>query len=97
MAQMTADSAVLAKEASNFERISSELKGVIAQVESTTSSLAASGVDRPRLPLRVRCSAFTKLPAVRFKRSMTSPTTSIQPVPTTRRPTTTGPKRSPRR
>lgn len=33
------DIAVLAKEAGNFERISGELKGVIARVESTASSL----------------------------------------------------------
>ena len=35
MAQMNTDAAVLAKEAANFERISGELKGVIAHVEST--------------------------------------------------------------
>lgn len=40
MAQMNTDAAVLAKEAANFERISGELKGVIAQVESTAGSLA---------------------------------------------------------
>ena len=33
MAQMNTDAAVLAKEAANFERISGELKGVIAHVE----------------------------------------------------------------
>jgi WXG100 family type VII secretion target len=40
MAQMNTDAAVLAKEAANFERISGELKAVIAQVESTAGSLA---------------------------------------------------------
>ncbi|CRZ17174.1 WXG100 family type VII secretion target [Mycolicibacterium neworleansense] len=40
MAQMNTDAAVLAKEAANFERISGELKSVIAQVESTGGSLA---------------------------------------------------------
>jgi WXG100 family type VII secretion target len=40
MAQMNTDAAVLAKEAANFERISGELKSVIAQVESTAGSLA---------------------------------------------------------
>jgi WXG100 family type VII secretion target len=40
MAQMQTDAAVLAKEASNFERISGELKGVIAHVESVAGSLA---------------------------------------------------------
>jgi WXG100 family type VII secretion target len=40
MAQMNTDAAVLAKEASNFERISGELKGIIAQVEGTAGSLA---------------------------------------------------------
>jgi ESAT-6 family protein len=40
MAQMNTDAAVLAKEASNFERISGELKGVIAHVESVAGSLA---------------------------------------------------------
>jgi len=40
MAQMQTDAAVLAKEASNFERISGELKGVIAHVESTAGTLA---------------------------------------------------------
>jgi WXG100 family type VII secretion target len=38
---MNTDAAVLAKEAANFERISGELKGVIAHVESTGGSLAA--------------------------------------------------------
>jgi len=41
MAQMNTDAAVLAKEAANFERISGELKSVIAQVESTGGTLAA--------------------------------------------------------
>ena len=41
MAQMNTDAAVLAKEAANFERISGELKGVIAHVESTAGALAA--------------------------------------------------------
>lgn len=40
MAQMNTDAAVLAKEASNFERISGELKGIRAQVESTAGALA---------------------------------------------------------
>ena len=40
MAQMNTDAAVLAKEAANFERISGELKGVIAHVESTAGALA---------------------------------------------------------
>ena len=40
MAQMNTDAAVLAKEAANFERISGELKGVIALVESTAGALA---------------------------------------------------------
>ncbi|MBS4728054.1 WXG100 family type VII secretion target [Mycobacterium sp. SM1] len=40
MAQMNTDAAVLAKEASNFERISGELKGVIAHVEATAGALA---------------------------------------------------------
>ena len=38
MAQMNTDAAVLAKEAANFERISGELKGVIAHVESTAAA-----------------------------------------------------------
>lgn len=38
---MNTDAAVLAKEAANFDRISGELKGVIAQVESTGGALAA--------------------------------------------------------
>ncbi len=42
MAQMNTDAAVLAKEAGNFERISAELKSVIAQVEGTASALAGS-------------------------------------------------------
>ncbi|MBU9762277.1 WXG100 family type VII secretion target [Mycobacterium sp. TNTM28] len=46
MAQMNTDAAVLAKEAANFERISGELKSVIAQVESTGSSLAAQMVGQ---------------------------------------------------
>lgn len=46
MAAMNTDAAVLAKEAANFERISGELKGVIAQVESTGSALAAQMVGQ---------------------------------------------------
>lgn len=41
MAAMNTDTAVLAKEAANFERISGELQSVIAQVESTGSTLAS--------------------------------------------------------
>ncbi|WP_205874288.1 WXG100 family type VII secretion target [Mycobacterium camsae] len=40
MAELTTDAAVLATEARSFERISSDLKSVIARVESTSSSLA---------------------------------------------------------
>ncbi len=40
MPQMNTDAAVLAKEASNFERISGELKSVIASVEATAGSLS---------------------------------------------------------
>ena len=39
---MNTDAAVLAKEAANFERISGELKGVIAQVESTAAAALAA-------------------------------------------------------
>ena len=39
MPQMNTDAAVLAKEAANFDRISGELKGVMAHVESTAGSL----------------------------------------------------------
>ncbi len=46
MAQMNTDAAVLAKEAANFERISGELKSVIAQVESTGTTLAAQMVGQ---------------------------------------------------
>ena len=46
MAAMNTDAAVLAKEAANFERISGELKGVIGQVESTGSALAAQMVGQ---------------------------------------------------
>lgn len=41
MEQMNADVAVLARAAGNFERISGELKAVIAQVEGTAGALAA--------------------------------------------------------
>jgi WXG100 family type VII secretion target len=40
MAQINTDTAVLAKEAGNFGRISDELKSVLANVESTASALA---------------------------------------------------------
>jgi WXG100 family type VII secretion target len=46
MAQMNTDAAVLAKEAANFERISGELKGVRAQVESTAGALAGQMVGQ---------------------------------------------------
>jgi WXG100 family type VII secretion target len=46
MAQMNTDAAVLAKEAANFESISGELKGVIANVESTGGALAAQMVGQ---------------------------------------------------
>lgn len=39
MAQMNTDAAVLAREAGNFERISGELKGVIAHVDATAGAL----------------------------------------------------------
>jgi hypothetical protein len=39
MAQMHTDTAVLAKEAANFERIASDLRAVIAHVESVAGSL----------------------------------------------------------
>jgi len=39
MAQLTTDTAILAKEAGNFERIASELRGVIAHVESIAGAL----------------------------------------------------------
>lgn len=41
MAEMRTDAATLSAEAANFDRISGELKGVIASVESTGSELAA--------------------------------------------------------
>lgn len=41
MAGMNTDTAVLAKEAANFERISGELQSVMAQVESTGATLAS--------------------------------------------------------
>ncbi|EUA07623.1 ESAT-6-like protein esxB [Mycobacterium kansasii 732] len=40
MAQMNTDAAVLAKEATNFDRIYEELTTVIAKVESTANSLS---------------------------------------------------------
>lgn len=40
MPQMNTDAAVLAKEAGTFERISGELKAVMAQVEGTATALA---------------------------------------------------------
>jgi WXG100 family type VII secretion target len=43
---MNTDVAVLAKEAGNFERISGELQSVIAQVESTGSTLASQMVGQ---------------------------------------------------
>lgn len=46
MAQMNTDAAVLAKEAANFESISGELKGVIANVEATGGALAAQMVGQ---------------------------------------------------
>ncbi len=46
MAQMNTDAAVLAKEAANFERISGELKGVMAQVEMTAGMLQAQMVGQ---------------------------------------------------
>lgn len=46
MAQMNTDAAVLAKEAANFERISGELRGVRAHVESTAGMLAADMVGQ---------------------------------------------------
>ncbi|CAN7148383.1 MULTISPECIES: WXG100 family type VII secretion target [Mycobacteriaceae] len=46
MAQMNTDAAVLAKEAAHFETISTELKTVIGQVESTGGALAAQMVGQ---------------------------------------------------
>jgi len=41
MAEMKTDAAALSAEAANFDRISGELKGVIANVDSTAGTLAA--------------------------------------------------------
>jgi WXG100 family type VII secretion target len=41
MDSLNTDTAILAKEAMNFERISAELKGVISQVEGTAGALAS--------------------------------------------------------
>ncbi|MGV0849244.1 WXG100 family type VII secretion target [Mycolicibacterium phlei] len=49
MPAMNTDAAVLAKEAANFERISGELKGVIAHVESTASALQGSWTGQAAL------------------------------------------------
>jgi WXG100 family type VII secretion target len=43
---MNTDAAVLAKEAANFERISGELQGVIAQVEATAGALSSQMVGQ---------------------------------------------------
>ena len=43
---MNTDAAVLAKEAANFERISGELKSVIAQVDMTAGALQAQMVGQ---------------------------------------------------
>jgi WXG100 family type VII secretion target len=43
---LNTDAAVLAKEAANFERISGELKGVIAHVESVAGALASQMVGQ---------------------------------------------------
>lgn len=43
---MNTDAAVLAKEAANFERISGELKSVIAQVDMTSGALQAQMVGQ---------------------------------------------------
>lgn len=43
---MNTDTAVLAKEAANFDRISGELKGVIAQVEGTAGALQGQWVGQ---------------------------------------------------
>lgn len=41
MAELTTDAAALAKEASAFDKIAGDLKGVIGQVESTGGDLAS--------------------------------------------------------
>ncbi len=67
MAQMNTDAAVLAKEAANFERISGELKGVIAHVESVAGTLAGQWQGQAGGRLRPRCCVSTRRPRVRFR------------------------------
>src|ERR1700712_5714078 len=66
MPQMNTDAAVLAKEASNFERISDELKQVIAAVDMTANTLKAqwtgqAGVAAQTAPPRFDAAAATQI------------------------------------
>ncbi len=67
MGELTTDPAVLSKEAGNFERISAELKGVIAQVEARREHSPGSGTVRPASPRSPRWSDSARLPPVRCR------------------------------
>ena len=69
MAQMNTDAAVLAKEASNFERISGELKGVIGQVESTAGALAGQWHGQAGAAAQAALDAFPRGGTARRSRS----------------------------
>jgi ESAT-6 family protein len=61
------DAAVLASEASNFERISGELRSVMAQVESTAGSLAAHLVGQSGTAAQAALMRFNEAAAQQTK------------------------------
>jgi WXG100 family type VII secretion target len=74
---MNTDAAVLAKEAANFERISGELKSVIAQVDMTSGALQAQMVGQAGTAAQAAILRFNEA-AERQVQELTDITSNIQ-------------------
>jgi WXG100 family type VII secretion target len=64
---MNTDAAVLAKEASNFERISDELKAVIASVDMTANTLKAQWTGQAGMAAQTALQRFDAAAATQIQ------------------------------
>jgi WXG100 family type VII secretion target len=67
MPQMNADAAVLAKEASNFERIADELKAVIGAVDMTANTLKAQWTGQAGMAAQTALQRFDTAAATQIQ------------------------------
>jgi WXG100 family type VII secretion target len=67
MPQMNADAAVLAKEASNFERIADELKAVIGAVDMTANTLKAQWTGQAGMAAQTALQRFDAAAATQIR------------------------------